>query len=216
MYFLISVCNFIIVIVFVSALAAFLEAHDLNLLIYTEKKNVDKILLCFNRLFSASITCKSSYKSTEDVKCDFHLTNIGDRTFSVLKWNTPLNDEAPKGLAVTRDGKTLEYDGIFLRRKREDPGSRAFVTIAAGQTVSGTFNLSAGYNTAKPGTYTVAADIILEYTEGNVSNIHVVGNTGIPEKLDRISSPPVSFQVVGKSSSKRTLGEQARFVEGRN
>ena len=134
----------------------------------------------------------------------------------MLKWNTPLNDEAPKGLAVTRDGKTLEYDGIFLRRKREDPDSRAFVTIAAGQIVSGTFDLSAGYSTAKPGTYTVAAKIILEYAEGSVNGIHAEGNTGIPTKLDRISSPPVSFQVVGESSSKRTLGEQARFLEGRN
>ena len=134
----------------------------------------------------------------------------------MLKWNTPLNKEAPKGLAVTRDGQKLEYDGIMLKRKREDPGPRAFVSIAAGQTVSGTFDLSAGYNTAKPGTYTVVAEIILEYTEGSVSRIHAVGNTGLPEKLDPISSSPVSFQVVGKTSSKRTLGEQARFLEGRN
>ncbi|XP_078379247.1 uncharacterized protein LOC144662332 [Oculina patagonica] len=147
------------------------------------------------KLFSASIVCKRSYKTTEDVKCDFHLKNNGDRAYSVLTWNTPLNKLAPKGLVVTRDGKKLKYDGILM--KREAPGRRDFVTIAAGETVSSNFDLSSGYDTAKPGTYTVALDDYLEYTEGRASDIHVNPNTGIQEKLAHLSSPAISFQVVG-------------------
>ena len=84
--------------------------------------------LCFfNRLFSASIACSPSYQTTDDVKCDFHLTNIGDRAYSVLTWNTPLNKMEPSGLAVTRDEKKLDYDGIVM--KREAPGRREFKAL---------------------------------------------------------------------------------------
>ncbi|KAL9964458.1 hypothetical protein ACROYT_G028103 [Oculina patagonica] len=147
------------------------------------------------KLFSASIACKSSYHTTEDVKCDFNLMNIGDRAYSVLTWTTPLNKLGPKGLVVKRDGKKLEYEGILM--KREAPGRRDFVTIAAGETLSSKFDLSSGYDTAKPGTYTVAVDDYLEYTEGRASTIDVNENTGIQEKLAHLSSPAVSFQVDG-------------------
>ena len=151
-----------------------------------------------------------SYQTTDDVKCDFHLTNIGDRTYSVLIWNTPLEELAPKGLDVTRDGKRLEYDGILL--KREAPARRAFKTIEAGKTASSKIDLSPGYDTAKPGTYTVAVDTYLEYAE----NLHETGAIGIKTKLAHLSSPVASFQVAGEISSKRTLGQQARSLEGRN
>ncbi len=121
--------------------------------------------------------------------------NIGDRAYSVLTWNTPLNKLGPKGLVVTRDGKKLEYDGILM--KREAPGRLDFVTVAAGETVSSKFDLSSGYDTAKPGTYTVAVNDYLEYTEGRTSDIHANPNTGIQEKLAHVSSPAVSFQVEG-------------------
>ncbi len=92
--------------------------------------------------------------------------------------------------------------------KREAPGRRDFVTIAAGETLSSKFDLSSGYDTAKPGTYTVGVDDYLEYTEGRASDIHVNLNTGIKEKLTHLSSPAVSFQVVGPVYvSKRTLGQ---------
>ena len=171
--------------------------------------------LCFfNRLFSASIACSPSYQTTDDVKCDFHLTNIGDRAYSVLTWNTPLNKMEPSGLAVTRDGKKLDYDGIVM--KREAPGRREFKAIGAGKTVTSEINLSSGYDTTKPGTYTVAVDTFLEYVEGTVKNLHETGNKGIKTKLAHLSSPAASFQVAGKSSSKRTLGQKARSLEGRN
>ena len=153
----------------------------------------------FNRLFSASIACSPSYQTTDDVKCDFYLTNIGNRPYSVLTWNTPLNRMEPSGLAVTRDGKKLEYNGIVM--KREAPGRREFKTITAEETASSTFDISSGYDRAKPGTYTVEADTYLEYALGSASNLHETGNIGIDTKLAHLSSPAATFQVGGKSSS---------------
>ena len=154
------------------------------------------------------------YQTTDDVKCVFKLTNNGDRAYSVLTWNTPLNKMELSGLAVTRDGKKLDYDGVVM--KREAPDRDDFETIDAGETVKSKINLSSGYDTSKPGTYTVAVDTYLEYVEGRVSNLHETGNIGMKTKLAHLSSPATSFQVVGESSSKRTLGQKARSLEGRN
>ena len=132
------------------------------------------------------------YKTTDDVKCDFYLKNNGDREYSVLKMNTPLNENA-LGLAVTRDGRKLKYDGMLM--KRETPGPSDFLPISAGKNVSQEFSLSSGYDTAKVGTYTVAVDAYLEYVEGSVSSFRGTRKTGIKTKLAHLSSPAVSFQV---------------------
>ncbi|XP_022785079.1 uncharacterized protein LOC111325517 [Stylophora pistillata] len=108
------------------------------------------------------------YMMYNKVICDFNLTNNGDSSYSVLKWNTPLNDLALDGLTVSRDGEKLSPQGI--RMKREDPGASAFITIAAGETVSSKFDLSSEYDTTKTGEYTVAVDLYLEYVEGSVGS----------------------------------------------
>ena len=147
----------------------------------------------FNRLFSASVKCLPSYQTTDDVKCQFDLKNNGDREYSVLEMNTPLNKISPLGLAVTRDGRKLKYGGMLT--KHETPGRREFKTIAAGKTVSQEFNLSSGYDTRKAGAYTVAVDAYIEYAEGSVSSLPSTEKAGIKTKLAQLSSPEVSFQV---------------------
>ena len=112
----------------------------------------------------------------------------------MLKWNTPLNDLAVNGLTVSRDGKELSPEGIMM--KREDPGAGAFLTIAAGETVSSKFDLSSEYDTTKAGTYTVAKDLYLEYVERSAGSLQET-------KLFYLSSPAVSFQVVQSNQSKR-------------
>ena len=149
--------------------------------------------VCFNRPFSASIKCLPSYQTTEDVKCNFDLKNNGDRTYSVLEMNTPLNKLAPLGLAVTRDGRKLNYGGMLS--KRETPGPSDFLPIAAGKNVSQEFNLSSGYDTRKAGAYTVAVNAEIEYAEGSVKSFRGTRKTGIKTKLAHVSSPAVSFQV---------------------
>ena len=118
--------------------------------------------------------------------CNFTLTNNGESAYSVLKWNTPLNDLALDGLTVSRDGEELSPQGI--RMKREDPAASNFLTIAPGETVSSKFDLSSEYNTTEAAEYTVAVHLYLEYVKGSVGN---------PEEseLFYLSSPDVSFQV---------------------
>ena len=150
-------------------------------------RSLQNIIYFSTRLFSASVECATSYQTTATVVCDFSLTNNGDCRYSVLKWNTPLNDLAVNGLTVSRDGKELSPEGIMM--KREDPGAGAFLTIAAGETVSSKFDLSSEYDTTKAGTYTVAVDLYLEYVEGSAGSLQET-------KLFYLSSPAVSFQVI--------------------
>ena len=148
--------------------------------------------VCFNRLFSASITCQPSYKAAEHVKCSFTLKNDDTRAYSVLMSNTPMRAESPLGLRVTRDGTKLEFRGIM--QKREYPIPRDFQIINGGKSLSKVIDLSSGYDTTKPGMYTVAVDTYLEYVEGSVQP--PAGNPEIKTELVHLSSPPAKFQVV--------------------
>lgn len=147
--------------------------------------------MCFNRLFSASIACQPRYKATEHIKCSFNLKNNDNRAYSVLTSNTPLREESPLGLHVTRDGIKLEFRGIL--EKRESPNPQDFLIINGGKTVSRAIDLSSAYDTTKPGMYTVAVNTYLEYVEGSVQPPK--GNTEIQTQLVHLSSLPAKFDV---------------------
>ena len=108
-------------------------------------------------------------------------------------------------LTVMYEGKRLDYDGIFMKR-RNSPGPDQFLFVAAGQTVSSTFDVSAGYDVNKSGKYSVALDTYLEYTPGSIRNINMPGKHALPTKVSHLSSPKEIFQVVGENSTRRTLG----------
>ena len=148
--------------------------------------------MCFNRLFSASILCQPSYKASGQITCSFNLKNNDNRAYSVLTSNTPLREESPLGLHVTRDGTELEFSGIM--EKREAPNPLDFLKIEAGKTVSRAINLSSAYDTTQPGMYTVAVDTYLEYVEGNVQL--PTANTEIQTNLVHLSSAAAQFQVI--------------------
>ena len=83
------------------------------------------------------------------------MTNNDHRDYSVLKWRTPLSGMTFDFLTVMYKGKRLDYDGIFMKR-RNSLGADQFLFVAAGQTVSSTFDVSAGYDVNKSGKYSVA------------------------------------------------------------
>ena len=111
-------------------------------------------------------------------------------------------------LTVTRNGKKLEYDGIYM--KRGVPGPDQFLTVGAGQTLSSTFQVSDAFDMTKAGVYSIAVDTYLEYVVGSATS-----KPDIKRKIRHLSSPAVSFQIVGRSSSEGTLGQKARFLESR-
>ena len=110
----------------------------------------------------------------------------------MLTSNTPLKEESPLGLHVTRDGIKLEFGGISQKRKAPNPND--FLLINGGKTVSRAIDLSSAYDTTKPGMYTVAVDTYLQYVLGSVQPS--TGNTEIQTELAHLSSPPAKFQVV--------------------
>ena len=79
-------------------------------------------------------------------------------------------------------------------QKREYPIPRDFQIINGGKSLSKAIDLSSGYDTTKPGMYTVAVDTYLEYVEGSVQP--PAGNPEIKTELVHLSSPPAKFQVV--------------------
>ena len=157
---------------------------------------------------AASIECPPTYTFKATIECRFHLKNNGKQDYSVLKWSTPLERLISDCLTVTRNGKKLEYDGIY--RKRSVPGPEQFLTVKAGQTLSSMFQMSDAFDMTKAGVYSVAVDTYLEYVVGSETS-----KPDIKREIRHLSSPAVSFQIVGQSSSKRTLGQEARHLESR-
>ena len=165
-------------------------------------------------IFSASIECSPRYKTTSKTKCKFHLKNNDQQDYSVLKWGTPLDGMTSDCLAATCNKKKLEYDGVYM--KRGTPGPEQFLHIGAGETLSKAFDMSEAYDMTKAGKYTIKIDSYIEYTVGNVKGMNDLSKSQIQKKIVHLSSPAVSFQIVGGSSSRGTLGQKARFLEKRN
>lgn len=159
-------------------------------------------------ILAASIECPPTYTIKATIGCRFHLKNNGKQDYSVLKWSTPLEGATSDCLTVTRNGKKLEYDGIY--RKRSVPGPDQFLTVGAGQTLSSTFQVSDAFDLTKAGVYSIAVDTYLEYVVGSAAS-----KPDVKRKIRHLSSPAVSFEIVGRSSSKGTLGQKARFLESR-
>ena len=157
---------------------------------------------------AASIECPLTYTVKATIECRFHLKNNGKRDYSVLKWSTPLEGAISDCLIVTRNGKKLEYDGIYM--KRSAPGPDQFMTLRAGQTLSSTFQVSDAFDMTKAGVYSIAVDTFLEYVVSSATS-----KPDIKRKIRHLSSPAVSFQIVVGSSSKGTLGQEVRFLESR-
>ena len=160
-------------------------------------------------ILAASIECPLiSHTTKARIGCRFHLKNNGKQDYSVLKWGTPLEGMISDCLTVTRNGKKLEYDGIY--RKHGVPGPDQFLTVGAGQTLSSTFQVSDAFDMTKAGEYSIAVNTYLEYVVGSAAS-----KPDIKRRIRHLSSPSVSFKIAGRSSSNGTLGQKARFLESR-
>ena len=93
------------------------------------------------------------YETSRAVALRFNLTNESDHDVKVLVWHTPLAGFSQDLFDVQRDGQTVAYIGPLV--KRAAPTAADFVTIEAGATLSGSFDLSEGYDTSRPGRYTI-------------------------------------------------------------
>ena len=168
----------------------------------------------FYSVFSASIECSPKYKTTDKIECKFHLKNNDQRKFSVLKWRTPLDGMTSDCLTATCNGEKLQYDGVYM--KRSTPGPHHFLPVGAGETLSSTFDASDAYDMTKAGTYSIQLDSYVEYAVGSAKGMKEAVKVDTQTKTVHLSSPTVTFQIVGGTFSRGTLGQQARFFERRD
>ncbi len=89
----------------------------------------------------------------EPVEVTFRLGNPTDEKVSVLKWHTPLEGLRNNYLRVTRDGVEVPYAGMML--KRAPPDASDYVTLAPGESATGTVDLTEAYDFQQPGHYRI-------------------------------------------------------------
>lgn len=105
---------------------------------------------------AARISARERYPVGAPVPIDFALANRGREPVWVLIWDTPLEGMQNEMFRVTRDGQSLDYVGILV--KRGDPGPEEYRRIEPGGELSATVDLAQGYELAAPGAYEVTLD----------------------------------------------------------
>ena len=120
-----------------------------------------------------------------------------------MKQETRLNANS---IWKTTINEKLQYDSIYL--KRSAPGPDQYLHVKPGQTVSSIFDVSDAYDTTKAGLYSIAVDTNLEYVAGSLSEGPLTQT-----KIEHVSSPAVSFEVVKESFIREASGQKAHFLE---
>jgi peptidyl-Lys metalloendopeptidase len=98
---------------------------------------------------------KTEYLSTDKLTLNFTLTNTTNDPITFLKWQTPLeNDFTGDLFTVQHKGQDVSYIGKMV--KRAAPTEDDFMTLTAGESISGLLDLAEGYAVEKKGDYTIA------------------------------------------------------------
>lgn len=135
---------------------------------------------------------KEEYKSGEEIKLFFKLTNANEYDLYVLKWHTPLEGFCNNFLEVKCDGKDLPYKGILA--KRLNPSEESYVLILAGESVEAEVVLNKAYDVSDQGHYTVKL-------QTRLMDVMERKGTMVPNKLDSmqhvaLSFGPIQFDIV--------------------
>ncbi|AKJ03535.1 peptidyl-Lys metalloendopeptidase [Archangium gephyra] len=96
---------------------------------------------------------KASLSAHEDVSVTVTLTNVSSQPVRLLKFYIP-DGRLKEGLfEVTRNGEPVEYIGPHI--KRAAPTAQDYVTLAPGESLSGSAPVSGMYDLSETGAYTV-------------------------------------------------------------
>jgi peptidyl-Lys metalloendopeptidase len=96
---------------------------------------------------------KRALGPNDDVKVKVTITNTSAVPQSVLKWHTPFGDVEESLFEVTRDGAKVPYEGMQV--KRTAPLASDYYVIQPGKSHTATVELSALYNMAQTGDYSI-------------------------------------------------------------
>ena len=154
--------------------------------------------------FSGKIECPYQYHLGEKITCLFTLTNNDDQSnYYVLKRYTPLEGmRSAQSLSVTKPGgRTMSYDGMFVKRGKPVPSE--YILLKNRNTATVEIDLSSAYCINETGQYTVQLETILYY--------HPKGE--YTDRQQSLESTLATFYVFdGNSPRIMTIGEQHRVT----
>lgn len=103
---------------------------------------------------------RTSVSAAEQVTITVTLTNPTSHPIRLLSWYAPDGEIEEDLFVIERDGQPVEYTGPHY--KRPAPVDADFVTLAPGQSVIRTADLSGFYDLSQTGSYTIRYKIELE------------------------------------------------------
>ena len=127
----------------------------------------------------------------------FTLTNFGAESRHVLIAHTPLDGIDADIFEVERDGQPVPYEGKLV--KMAEPQAEDFVEVAAGATLTGTFDPSEAYDMSLPGNYTVryrAPALVAVAPKGMALRMRAQ-----PQEFEDIGSDSVGMELKGQGET---------------
>ncbi|MCY1078487.1 M35 family metallo-endopeptidase [Archangium lansingense] len=158
---------------------------------------------------------KASLSAREDVSVTVTLTNISSQPVRLLKFYIP-DGRLKEGLfEVSRNGEPVEYIGPHI--KRAAPTAQDYVTLAPGESLTGSAPVSGFYDLSETGSYTVryAARSLEQHSaviskaaqlDSNLVNLWIEGRaSGQPEAMGTVSAMGLSFSGACTTSEQSTI-----------
>ncbi|WNG26770.1 peptidase M35 [Cystobacter fuscus] len=144
----------------------------------------------------------SSLSAREDVAVTVTFTNVSSQPVQLLRWFVPGTEGVKGGLfEVSRNGEEVAYIGPHIKRRA--PQAEDFVTLAPGESRSGTASLSGLYDLSESGTYSVRF-------AAQATHQHNVGLT----RAANLDSNSVSLWVEGRANREPEMQAQAVTAQG--
>ncbi|HZH13192.1 MAG TPA: M35 family metallo-endopeptidase [Archangium sp.] len=138
---------------------------------------------------------KATLSASEDVSVTVTLTNLSSAPVRLLKFYIP-DGRLKEGLfEVTRNGEPVEYIGPHI--KRAAPTAQDYVTLAPGESLTGSAPVSGFYDLSESGSYTV------RYAAPSLDQHHAVIT-----KAAQLDSNLVNLWIEGRASGQPELEAQ--------
>lgn len=137
-----------------------------------------------------SMQHQDGYFSTDQLILDVTLTNVSKDEVTFLKWETPFeNDFTGNMLTIQHEGEEVSYIGKIVKRAPPEEGD--FITLAAGETISTSIDISQGYAIEHRGDYTVAFNKHLHIA----NRFATKSSSDVALKSVAVRSPTMNFKL---------------------
>jgi len=151
------------------------------------------------------------HELSDEIAVTFTLSNDGSEDVLVLRWQTPFDGIDADLFVVERDGTPVPYTGKLV--KRPVPEAEDYLELRAGESLSGTFDLSSVYDMSIRGQYTIRYRASLQdvvVPGASDSRLHRVGPVST---IQSVESNEVTLWVEGREPESNripTLSIQAK------